>query len=78
MNVLTVRTFGLITEKTGQAVLKVEDVTDTAGLIQQLYDRYPVLQELKFAIAVNRKIIHTSTSLSSTDDIALLPPFSGG
>jgi len=76
--VLTVKTFGLLTEKTGQPTLRVDGVMNTSDLLQQLYDRYPVLQELKFAIAVNRKIVHTSTPLSPTDEIALLPPFSGG
>jgi len=36
------------------------------------------LANLKFKLAVNRHLIHETTELKGNEEIALLPPFSGG
>ncbi|WP_339609426.1 MoaD/ThiS family protein [uncultured Planktosalinus sp.] len=45
---------------------------------KKLQQQYPALVELTFSIAVNKKIIQQKTLLNPEDEVALLPPFSGG
>ncbi len=78
MNELTIKTFGMVAEKTGRAELSISGVEDTEALLELLYRMYPDLVGVKFAIAVNRKIVHGNTPLEPGNEIALLPPFSGG
>jgi molybdopterin converting factor small subunit len=42
-----------------------------------LFETYPQLKSVGFVIAVNRKIV-TTANLQPNDEIAILPPFSGG
>jgi sulfur-carrier protein len=70
--------FGQIADITGTDKLTVEDVNDTNALTKQLQDRFPRLSNIKYAIAVDKKIIKENTALSNNNTIALLPPFSGG
>jgi molybdopterin converting factor small subunit len=75
----TVLTFGQITSITGSQVLHLDTtVQDTAALKTLLQQRYPALEGTGYAIAVNRKITADNTALHPGDEIALLPPFSGG
>lgn len=70
--------FGMVAEKAGSSRLSVSGVTDTRQLLEALYQQHPALRELRFAIAVNRKIVHANTALQAGSEVALLPPFSGG
>ncbi|MBI1783423.1 MAG: MoaD/ThiS family protein [Sphingobacteriales bacterium] len=69
--------FGSLTDITG-STLQLENIADTNALVSELNNRYPVLVNSKFMIAVNKKMIDTNTPLNNNDTIALLPPFSGG
>jgi molybdopterin converting factor small subunit len=51
---------------------------DLNGLRQLLYGHWPELQSKTFTIAVNRKIQSSEIVLNDGDEIALMPPFSGG
>jgi sulfur-carrier protein len=75
---LKIKTFGVVTEKTGTGNLIIPFVDNTDKLYLLLLEKYPQLEGVKFAIAVNRQIVHQNTSLAQIDEIALLPPFSGG
>jgi molybdopterin synthase sulfur carrier subunit len=75
---ITVRMFGIVAEKTGCSVLDLSFEGDTVQLEAWLQINYPQLKGIKYALAVNKKIIHTTTLLKHDDEIALLPPFSGG
>lgn len=70
--------FGIVAEKTGTGNLTIPFVDDTDKLFSLLLEKHPQLEGVKFAIAVNRQIVHQSTSLNQNDEVALLPPFSGG
>lgn len=78
MSEITIKTFGMVAEITGCAELALTGIQDTTQLLETLYRQYPALQGLKFAVAVNRKIIHHNTRIEPGSEIALLPPFSGG
>jgi len=68
--------FGQIAEITGKS-LEI-DAADTDQLHQFLMASFKELTDRKFAIAVNKKIISKNVALHQTDEIALMPPYSGG
>lgn len=57
-----------------------ESVLDTKTLLEQLISEYPEAKELLLSsrIVVNQTIIQENISLTGTEDIAILPPSSGG
>jgi molybdopterin converting factor small subunit len=77
-NKIKVLAFGIIAEKIGTPELALSGVDDSNSLLALLEEKYPALLDLKFAIAVDRKLITENTELKSDCEVALLPPFSGG
>ncbi len=75
---LNILFFGQLTEITGTSNLMVVDVIDTDHLLSYLLQKYPVLTNQKFVIAVDKKVITENTILLPNSTIALLPAFSGG
>lgn len=74
---ITIITFGQITAlSSGRIILQAVDDTDT--LRQRLGEQYPALLNIKYAIAVDKKIVSGNILINETSAIALLPPFSGG
>ncbi|MBO2542840.1 MoaD/ThiS family protein [Salegentibacter sp. BDJ18] len=78
MEGLTVKAFGMIAEKLPEQEFKFPKKKDTEELLNSLYNEYPDLKELDFSLAVNQQLIQENTSLEGDEEIALLPPFSGG
>ena len=70
--------FGQIVEVTRETSLVLNDICDTAALIQKLDTLYPGLSDSNYRIAVNKNIVSTNTFLTDGSTVALLPPFSGG
>ena len=72
--------FGIISEVMGQntQTLDVKEQTTVIQLLDELVSKHPPLKNHKFKIAVNKKITEDETILNNDDEIALLPPFSGG
>ena len=75
---IDVRFFGQLTDRTGCNTVSLEDPLDTDNLIRQLNERFPALAGAKYMLAVNNKMIQSTTILSPGCRIDLLPPFSGG
>jgi len=75
---MTVRVYGMLAEITGSAALNYFEMNSIDELKSKLFSEFPALTEKKFSIAVNRKIVTGNPALNNSDDIALLPPFSGG
>lgn len=69
--------FGQLVDVIGTDNLAIENVNDTNELTKELVTRYPALDSIKYAVAVDKKIISGNTLLSN-NTVALLPPFSGG
>lgn len=71
-------TFGKITEIIPNQQLKVDTVSDTDGLRALLEKTFPALGQMKYALAVNKKLVQANIELSEEAVIAIMPPFSGG
>ena len=74
--------FGSLTDHVPQEIrgIAVPDGTTVAGLAALLTDVHPALSGRldHVAVAVNRAYATTSTVLCSGDEVAFLPPVSGG
>ncbi len=51
---------------------------DTEVLMRQLKKQYPAIEELPIIFAVNNQIVSKNTPLKASDNVAVMPPFSGG
>lgn len=70
--------FGRLTDIIGAASLQWPAAANTDALKASLEARFPELKGKTYAIAVDKKILSGSVTLTPASEIALLPPFSGG
>jgi len=75
---IQVLAFGQIAEITGKSSWTMTDIKDTNELVKRAEGEFQNLVQMKYSIAVNKKIIQENTVINDRDTIALLPPFSGG
>lgn len=78
---VNVKFFALGRELVGNSDLKVElgEDDNIASLIEQLRSEYPKLKELRsFLVAVNMEYADMQHSLKDGDEVAVIPPVSGG
>jgi len=75
---IRLKAFGVLAEKIGTDSLEIENPGSSEALKRQLLQQFPELQSLTFRMAVDRKLIQAETAISTGQEIALLPPFSGG
>lgn len=78
MKQIKIKAFGILVEKLPGAEFEIPLVNNTEELLLMLKKTYPELQKFHFSIAVNRELIQEKTNLNGEEEIALLPPFSGG
>ena len=70
--------FGQLTDIAGNNTIAVNDVPDTDALIKAINQLYPAMSDVKYVIAVDKKIIRLNVILTENSEVALLPAFSGG
>lgn len=74
--------FGIVREIAGASRLELPGeagIRDVASLRAWLVERYPRLEGLRsLAVAVNNEYAEESRQLEGGDEIALIPPVSGG
>ena len=79
--VLNILTFGIARDIVGSSILTI-DITEgssVADLQRLILSRYPRFQTLaSLMIAVNTEYGNAETTLHDGDEIALIPPVSGG
>jgi len=78
---LNILLFGITKEIVGQQQLKVElsESATVPDLLQHLQQQYPALRELQsLMVAVNDEYSHEHQPLKESDEVALIPPVSGG
>lgn len=81
MTNIKIKAFGITREIVGQRELQLEmsDEKTVSALRKLLNEKYPKMKGLKsLLIAVNNEYAEDSTTLKSEDEIALIPPVSGG
>lgn len=77
-NTIHIKAFGMIAERIGNAQLTMAHCVDSEALLKTLLKDFPVLESLKFSLAINKKLISGKQEIPDGAEIALLPPFSGG
>ena len=70
--------FGKIAELMNEKKIQMDNIYDTGQLLNHLKSVCPQLEQLVISIAVNKKIISQETILNDGDEVAIMPPFSGG
>lgn len=70
--------FGKLRDVTGVGNLKLEDVSDTNAMINELNRQFPGLKGMKYLVAVEKEIINENTPFEVNSTVALLPPYAGG
>ncbi|HEY0653352.1 MAG TPA: MoaD/ThiS family protein [Chryseosolibacter sp.] len=75
-----IKAFGITKEILGRKETVIEvDATTVEELKNYLYQTYPKLAGLKsLFIAVNHSYAEAGQTIAETDEIALIPPVSGG
>ena len=68
--------FGQIAEIIGKEIML--EASDITSLKIILAEKFPVLSDREFAIAVNKKLVQGNLELNQKDTVALMPPYSGG
>ena len=72
-----IQLYGQLKQITGSSELTTE-AADTDGLMKEIAARFPLLENLKYQVAVDRTIVQSNTSIKAGQELALLPPYSGG
>jgi sulfur-carrier protein len=70
--------FGRLSHLPLDSLTVPSDVTDSGGLRRLLGERWPELNDRTVRVAVNQTLIHEDVPISPGDEIAFLPPMSGG
>jgi molybdopterin synthase catalytic subunit len=79
---INLKLFAILRDRAGVAemVLELADGSVAADAAEALSRQYPALRQLvaKVAFAVNQEYVQASTILRDGDELALIPPVSGG
>ncbi len=76
---MKLKVFGVARDIMGGKEVEVESVQNVGELRKLLLSNFPKLKELNsLLIAVNQTYASDEISISETDEIALIPPVSGG
>lgn len=75
---MNVKLFGALVDIAGTENLLLQSVSNVNDLRNQFIELYPEAKTSKFLIAVNKKIVNENYSINESDEVAFLPPFSGG
>lgn len=80
MGKYVVKSFGVTKDIVGARETVVHLEGDTVGSLRKiLKDRYPALAEIRsLMIAVNNNYAEDNQAIEESDEIALIPPVSGG
>jgi molybdopterin converting factor subunit 1 len=77
---MKLKIFGVARDIMGGGEISLDDsISNVSELRALLFNRYPKLKDLNsLLIAVNQKYASDDISLAETDEIAVIPPVSGG
>jgi molybdopterin converting factor subunit 1 len=77
---ITVKLFASSREIIGKdkITLKLSEKMTALDLRRMILEQYPQIARIQFVIAINRKIADDATTVEQMDEVAILPPVSGG
>ncbi|MBS1772380.1 MAG: molybdopterin converting factor subunit 1 [Bacteroidetes bacterium] len=77
---ITLLAFGIVKDIFKAPQLEIDcEVADAGALKQMLADKYPELKKLAhYMVAVNNEYATDTTAIKEGDEIAIIPPVSGG
>jgi len=79
---IRIKLFAIVKERAGvaEAALELADGSDVAAAEAALTDMFPAIGGLlrQAAYAVNREYVNAATVLHNGDELAVIPPVSGG
>jgi molybdopterin converting factor small subunit len=75
---ITVLFFGVLAEVTYTSVKEYSNVNSIADLKLRITDDFPELVHYNFRVSVNNEIVNQDPLLKEGDQVAYLPPFTGG
>lgn len=70
--------FGELAQIAGTTNIVLKDIANTNVATEKLFEQFPSFKNKKYALAVNKQLVKESHTLVDGDELALLPPFSGG
>ena len=70
--------FGPLADIAGKTQFELSGIHNTDDLKRKIFEMYPELVTQSFLLAVNKKVHAENVDLNMDDEVALLPPFSGG
>jgi len=70
--------FGVLAEVTGTGFRHYNGITSFGDLRMRINDEFPVLFHYNYRIALNNEFCNEDPVLKDGDEIACIPPFSGG
>lgn len=70
--------FGQLVEIIGAKELELGGVNDIESLTSTLHQKFPLLGQSKYVIAVNQEMVSDNRKLEDHAIVAFMPPFSGG
>lgn len=70
--------FGSLSTLGSGKTMEIETNDDLEKLINHLAHQFPALKNYKYRIAINQEVVTGTRELRDGDEIAFLPPFSGG
>ena len=78
---ISVLLFGIARDLTGQSAVSIplSEQASVGELLNQLHERYPALTGIRLLlVAVNGEYAEAGQLLTDRDEIAIIPPVSGG
>jgi len=75
---ITVLFFGVLAEVTNTPVKQYSNVNSFADLRLRIIDDFPELVHYNYRISLNNEIVNQDPLLKDGDQVAYLPPFTGG
>ena len=70
--------FGVLADIADKPAIEVNDAFDVNSLQGIMKNEYAAFINVHFVIAINKKIVSGNHPIQENDEVALLPPFSGG
>jgi molybdopterin synthase catalytic subunit len=80
---ITIKLFAILKDKAGQDVLHINSGASTVSeLLKEVSNKYPALSDIlscgRVLTSVNQEFVKGDAPVKSGDEVALMPPFSGG